>query len=272
MEYNKDDILRVADPVAVASYIGLETKKRGSNHFILCPKHKEMIGKEDSNFGNCVLSKRGKPGFICYACGAHGDVFDLVAAYTGCSYPEALRIVGDICGGAESFAVSRKATYKRVIKMLPVEDLELIGLNTSISSEKSDEGRLLFNAVDKKEDETDKTGCVRRGEEFLLYQKADKINLQSLLRKDLDAYLFLIERKAKEAATKYSIARRECANKRSSIYKDILILTSPDGRLNEGSSIPKENIVGIQAALQKKRKRAEEIYEEYRKLREQRKK
>ena len=272
MEYNKDDILRVADPVVVASYLGMETKKKGTHTFILCPMHKERIGKADTNLGNCILSKRGKPGFTCFACGAHGDVFDLVVAHTGCSYPEALKLVGDIYGGAESFAVSKKDTHKKHLKMLPADDLQLIGLCTSISSEKSDEGRLLYNASDKKEEDTDKTGCVRKDEEYLLYQKTEKINLQHLMRNNPDSYFSLIERKAKEAATRYSIARKECTDKKSAIYKDILILFSSDGRLDMNSDIPEEIIEGIKSALKKKQKRAEDIAEECRKLRQQRKK
>ena len=265
--YDKDAISAIADPEMIASYIGMEVKKHGAYIFIRCPMHEKVLGKADSQIGNCIINNRGKKGFKCFSCGAHGDVFDMVTAFTGCSYPEALKIVGDACGGAESFR-EKKRLEKRV-NTLSAEDLALIGLSYVYIPEESDEGRLLFNVSPKKEEETDKTGCARRKNEYLLYQKAERTNLRTLQRNSPKTYYALIERKAGEAAEKYRNARKDCSSKNSTISKDIMILFSSDGKLHMNEKLPKGMTEGIMKALKEKEKRAEGIRDEYRKLKEQ---
>ena len=267
--YNKDAIAALADPEAIANYIGMETEKHGSYTFVRCPMHEQTLGKADSKIGNCIITKRGKGGFKCFACGAHGDVFDMVAAFTGCSYPDALKLVGDACGGADSFLEKKKGPYPKMRHALSLEDLALIGLSYIYRPERSDEGRLLYNVSSKKEAETAKSGCVRKGDEFLLYQKAERTNLQSLQLQNPAAYYELVQRKAEEAAEKYRKAKKDCDSKNSAVYKDLLILLSKDGKLHTHEVVPDDVLNGIKGALEKKQKRAEEIQEECRKLAKQ---
>lgn len=270
--YNKEAIAALADPEAIAYYIGMQPEKQGAYTYIRCPMHEQTLGKTDSKIGNCIITRRGKGGFKCFSCGAKGDVFDMVAAFTGCSYPDALKIVGDACGGAESFIEKKKGPYQKKTHILSSADLALIGLSQIHRPDKSDEGRLLYNVSEKKEEETAKAGCVKRGNEFLLYQKAERTSLQSLQLHNPEAYYALIQRKAEEAAEKYRRAMDDCNSRRSAIYKDVLILLSEDGQLHANDVIPEETIDGIKKVLEAKQKRAQEIRDECLKLRKQEKK
>lgn len=267
--YDKEAIAAIADPEVVANYIGIETQRHGAYTFIRCPSHEKMLGKADTKIGNCIISNRGKKGFKCFACGAHGDVFDMVTAFMGCSYPEALKIVGDACGGANSFIEKQKGGFKKKPSVLSAEDLELIGLSHTYAVEKSDEGCLLYNVSSKKEKGTEKIGCIRRGDEFLLFQKTERANIRELKLHDPGNYYLLVERKAEEAVEKYQAALNDCDSKRSTLYKDLVILFSTDGKYSYHAELPEETIDKIKEALEKKRKRAEEILNECRKLAKQ---
>lgn len=266
MSYDKEAIAALADIEVVANYLGLETQKRGAYTFIRCPMHAQILGKPDSTIGNCILSKRGKKGFKCFACGAHGDVFDMVTAVTGCSSVEAFKLVGDLCGGSESF---RKTGHEKKLQFLSAEDLELLGLSNTYSPETSDEGKLLYNISDEKLAETNEAGCMRKRNEYVLYQKKNRVNLRTLQRNAPKTYYALIERKAGEAAEKYRKAIEDCDSNYSTISKDIRILLSSDGKLNMKERLPEEVIAGIKKALKKKQKRAEHIRNEYQLLQKQ---
>ena len=57
---------------------------------ILCPVHNETHPSCTANLDECR--------FACYACGAHGDVFDLVMAKENCDFQTAKRRVEEITG------------------------------------------------------------------------------------------------------------------------------------------------------------------------------
>ena len=73
--------------VDVARVVGarLPLKSEGRHWIARCPFH------EDGGRPNLVLYPDG--GFKCFACGAHGDVFDLVAKLDDIPLPEAVRMV-----------------------------------------------------------------------------------------------------------------------------------------------------------------------------------
>lgn len=260
--YNKDALEAIANPCEVASYLGIETRKSGAHTFIRCPMHEQTIGKADSKIGNCVLTKRG---FKCFACGAFGDVFDLITAHEGCSYPEALKIVGDMYGGADGFLDQSGFANRKSRHSLSAEDLSLIGLSSVFIPEKSDDGKLLYNVSSKKEEETEKVGCVKRRGEYLLYQKGERMTLQKLQDEYPKAYYSLIERKAEEAVAKYQKAIKDCGYQRTTLYQDLLVLFEQKDRL------PRDIVEKMKEAFEKKRKRAEEILKECRMLKEQKK-
>ena len=121
---DRDQILEIADPLVVAEYIGLATKKVGNRISILCPGHEERLGHPDNHFGNCYLTPHG---YHCYSCGASVGLIDMVMEVTGEPYAEALGIIGDCCGGRELFYTDKR----RIRETLPVnlDDLKTIGLD-----------------------------------------------------------------------------------------------------------------------------------------------
>lgn len=78
-------ILRAQVDVARVVGVRLPLKSEGRHWIARCPFH------EDGGRPNLVLYPDG--GFKCFACGARGDVFDLVAKLDGVSLGEATRLV-----------------------------------------------------------------------------------------------------------------------------------------------------------------------------------
>lgn len=253
---DKNAILDCADPKVVADYLGIETKKIGSRTYIRCPSHLENTGKEDRNIGNCVLTKAG---YKCYSCGAYGNTIDLVIAYTKSSFKDAMDIVAEIYGGPSCFTENNMKQRRRV---LSASDLELIGLCSSNNVENSDNGRSIFNISAIKTEDKDDIGCVRRGDEYLLYKKTQTTTLQILFEKDPLAYYSLIERKAKEAVKKYESLLRDCGTRHGAKAQDIFLLFGDNGQISD------EVFVQIRKALKEKKERAQELYENFGKMRE----
>lgn len=72
--------------IEVAEHYGVAVQSAGLLYKALCPFHKE---KTPSCFFN-----PDKDTFVCYGCGAHGDVIEFVKLIEHCSYKKALDILG----------------------------------------------------------------------------------------------------------------------------------------------------------------------------------
>lgn len=73
-----NDLYKAVTPLSVCEEFDIETRQKSNRYWIRCPAHKRVLGKEDRNISNCVLTKRG---FHCWACGTTGDIFDMVGYY-----------------------------------------------------------------------------------------------------------------------------------------------------------------------------------------------
>jgi hypothetical protein len=71
---------RLADPLAVASLLGLRGRRQAGGCVVLCPVH-------DERTPSCSIttSKSGELRVRCFSCGWAGDVFGLVGAVRGLS-------------------------------------------------------------------------------------------------------------------------------------------------------------------------------------------
>lgn len=81
-----EELLRIATPSRVADALGLALVRRGANLQCVCPFH-------DDHDPSLVLYDIGvnrPPNHHCYACGADGDVFDLVRQVRQCSFVDAV--------------------------------------------------------------------------------------------------------------------------------------------------------------------------------------
>lgn len=81
-----DELLRVATPSRVAEALGITVVRRGATLRCICPFHDDHAPSLN------LYDTQGNrpPHHHCYACGADGDVFDLVRHVRQCSFPEAL--------------------------------------------------------------------------------------------------------------------------------------------------------------------------------------
>lgn len=96
-----------------------ESKKEGE-YIILCPNP----AHQDKHLGSCHLNEKG---YHCFACGAHGDIIDLVKQYLGCGFSEVMRILTcEIYGDAEAFTTNATSSPLR----MPTDDvLKTIGID-----------------------------------------------------------------------------------------------------------------------------------------------
>lgn len=97
-----------------ANYIP-NLKRRNGRYWALCPFH------ADKNKPNLFIAETF---YKCYACGAHGDVLDIVQFFDNCDRGEAIKKVSEIAG--VSFNGSKHSKYS-----LKAEDMKLFRVEVS---------------------------------------------------------------------------------------------------------------------------------------------
>ena len=85
-----DSVLDATDIVSVVEKCGVSLRKKGVNHWGICPFH------DDRHASLCV--SQSKQIFTCFSCGKTGNVFKFVMEKEGLSYPEAVRWLGKEAG------------------------------------------------------------------------------------------------------------------------------------------------------------------------------
>jgi hypothetical protein len=241
---DKELLLEEADAITVAEYLGMEMQKKGSNIFICCPGHEKRLGKPDTRISNCVLLEKG---YKCFACNKYVGIIDMVIEYTGCTYPEALNMVADACGGVALYDAEGK---NMVVDRLPLSmsDLELLGLRPKIQEYP------ILNASNC-EFEIEDYLCRYSDGEFLMYEKRFRPSLNKMYRDNRRGYNILIAAKAKEAIAKYEAAINSFCSKDSDKAGLIFDIFNVDGYLDS------QVMVDLKAIFQKRLWRLREIYD-----------
>jgi len=120
-------LMNDANAETVAEYIGIRIQYKGNRKYILCPGHKNRLGKDDRKIGNCVLADHG---YRCFACGETVGLVQMVMEQTGCSKGEAFGIIGDAMGGRDLYQddATQKSGIKGPKERLTKEELDLLGI------------------------------------------------------------------------------------------------------------------------------------------------
>ena len=130
LRYDTELLLADADMKEIAQEIGIKIEQdRGlsGKAGILCPNPDHP----DRQFGNCFIKQDNT--YTCYSCGDSGDVFHLVMQFLGVSFPKALGIVADICGGRNHYLLNTDASDDDFQHVLNQRECDLIGLcNSSV--------------------------------------------------------------------------------------------------------------------------------------------
>lgn len=186
---DKEAIRQSADLLVVAEELGVDVYRRGSKSLIYCPCH------NDKNLGSCFINDKE---FYCYSCHAKGDVFRFVQAVMNVGFPQALRIVADICGGAELYELPEddEIAHYDALHFISKKSQELIGIqnrpvyvHTGITYD-YDEAKNLRREGLLVEEELDKD------DNFICYsiqEKADTNPLYRLYKEDRQTYRELID-------------------------------------------------------------------------------
>ena len=176
------DLFVVADELRVPIF----TKRRRS--LIYCPCH------NDHHLGSCYITNKK---FYCYSCHAEVDVFAFVQAVLNVGFPEALKIVADICGGAEQYEVTDADAIQQIdtLRFISRKQQEAIGIISNpiyahIGMADYDDIEELRNEGYVVEQENDSTG------EQIGYSVKKRVlsnPLLELYKEDRDAYRDLID-------------------------------------------------------------------------------
>ena len=121
---SKNNIQRLKDEADIASviaYLGIETKRKGSCTFILCPNP----GHDDKHPDNCYF-KPGWNNVLCRACNTSINAVDLIMYTRGISYGEAADLLWEISGRPDWYYAKKK---KKNDFSISVEEQKLIGLH-----------------------------------------------------------------------------------------------------------------------------------------------
>lgn len=192
MIIDREKLLDAADSLTVAEHLGLEVRRVGNRNSILCPAH------NDTHYGSCILTEKG---FICYSCGAHGSVIDLVMLAEDKPYGAAVEILGECCGGKEFYQAS--SDYYEM-RLLDGESRHFLGIKN----------RPVYTELPADE-ECDEENCqyeysVVTGELICLEKRLLAQNpLLELMKNDEEAYHELIAGKALEKYDFYTSILRE---------------------------------------------------------------
>lgn len=197
MRLDVQALKEAADVQVVAEELGLPMQQRGKNISILCPKH------DDKHFGNCYLTKHG---YKCYACGARGDVIELIQDTMNLDFMGACHMLADICGGEELFYKTGESSSveTREAGFLTRAQQAMLGIrNTPIWVE-----REMIEEEDEAEDSDhlqdvlDAQGCCVG---FTLMNLVDRDPLHTLYVEDIETYHELVEKFCAEAIDRYRI-------------------------------------------------------------------
>ena len=186
---DKESIRANADLMVVAEELGVEVYRRGSKNLIYCPCH------DDKHLGSCFINEKK---FYCYSCHAEGDVFLFTQKILNIGFPQALRVVAEICGGADLYELPEGEELRQydALHFISKKNQQLIGLyntpvytyvGTTVDYEEADmlrsEGFIVQEEVDSEEN-------------FLCYsiqKKTESSPLYRLYKEDRDTYRALID-------------------------------------------------------------------------------
>lgn len=218
MLYDRERLLQAADSLDVAEYIGLDIKRIGSNYSILCPGHEKRLGKPDTGFGNCILTKNG---YTCFACGKSVNLIDMVMEVTGCNYYEALGTIAETCGGRELYLSDDSDIVEKEELPLMKEELASIGLKSHSTPIYDIRNLMTCEYDDEDELYSKQSHYYISGNEVLketLLGVPCSISLFSLYKDDREAYNYLIETKARESFEDSKNALAALQNDNSFLY------------------------------------------------------
>lgn len=197
---DRNRIIENASILEVAEYIGMTTSQERSGKRVkcLCPSH------NDKNLGSCFLYTDQNT-YYCFACGAKGNVIDIVMDYykwnrsDGQRAREAMCIVAAATGMTDVYADINNAP-KYYGKVPPNEDLEFIGL----SGDAPFWVDYLFRTIP--DGATTKSGYMLNKQ--ILWEEHPMVlqssrPLRALLKDDKDTFLMLIKNKCDETIVRY---------------------------------------------------------------------
>lgn len=192
--YDIQQLLKDADMVEVAKEIGIRMKSHTNqtqNIGILCPNPEHA----DKNFGNCFIRPDGN--YECFTCHDRGNVFHMVMQYMGVSFPQALEIVADTCGGREHYILSGKAGEGMDSVALNKKECQLLCMYNSrvyIPVRCGEEERAETGEREKLETWTEQETPI-----YLIEKCVEKNPLLVLMKSNYECYRDLILTKAQES-------------------------------------------------------------------------
>lgn len=185
--YDENKIMDDITAVEVCQELGIKMKKSGKSISVLCPFH------GDNHFGSAVLTDHG---MHCFVCNETWKLTDYIMEAENLSKMDALKIIGDIAGGAEKYIIKKSRKKKndeeKYFSGFPFtsKQVELIGLNLDGSI------KSVINQSKKEETSDDYYSERIKADEYLISKKKQKYSLRNLYEEDKDFCLSMMREKA----------------------------------------------------------------------------
>ncbi len=262
--YDEERILEEADAFTVFEYLGLEIRRSGSRHQIYCPGHEKRLGKPDTKMGSCFITPKG---YHCYACDVQVGLINAVMEIEDCTYKEALGIIADSLGGRELYTTSGKRESSETERILKDEDLNLIGLQSTVSFDvpagvfRSKEEINDYNKALLEEDrEVRRPSLSPRSDansddDTYLGVYHQNVSLKSIFQESPIDYYYMVKTKSKEAMEKYKRFLDGFENSESKETTSLKILLKA-----AGVELDNSNLFDIKEVFREWYNRSKEIY------------
>ena len=200
-EGDREELLKEVTPLTAVEYLGIETRRCGSNLSILCPSPDH----NDQHYGSCMIT-RGGTFCKCYACGKHFNALDLILDTTGCSYYEGMCTLASLSGRENEFEASARPSTQEEehdsrFQNFNGKTKSLIGISPyshirnykSYQMERPESGDFI----------REKSG------DYVLYDSGKWNPWMDLIKNDPDTAEWLIQNKCKEKMVEYDYLLRQ---------------------------------------------------------------
>ena len=131
------DTQKLKTDISIQSACAIAGIPVSRNGFIKCPDHLKNMGKPDKKATNCKIYPHS---YVCYACGAKGDIFSLVKGYKESyegellSFSDTAKMLAEGSGNEKEYILSMSDIEEKSMDFFPIPDevLSFCGIMTRV--------------------------------------------------------------------------------------------------------------------------------------------
>lgn len=190
--YDERAILDEVSALEVAMDLGIKMQKRGKNYSVLCPFH------NDGHFGSAVLTNKG---MHCFVCNETWSITEYIMEEENISKMDALKIMGDVAGGAEKFVIKKNKNdkIKKNPNLFPLNSKQLERLGINMDGEMKSAINVSFEEISNQDVYSGKIyNKQTQLNEYLIIPKRQRYSIKDFYQEDKETCLEMLREKADE--------------------------------------------------------------------------